>query len=59
MLINFTTWDLWAYMYSIKKERASYKEQNTVYFEKVVKINADSDSVILQEKESWLEEDRQ
>ena len=46
-------------MYSIKKERASYKEQNTVYFEKVVKITADSDSVILQEKESWLEEDRQ
>ena len=46
-------------MYSIKKERASYKEQNTVHFEKFVKINADSDSLIPQEKNNWLEEDRQ
>ena len=44
--------DLWTYIYSVKKYRAAYMEQNTLHFKNVTNISIDSDSITPQKKQN-------
>ena len=57
--LRATNQDLKTYTGSVKKERAEYPEHNTLHFENVANITADSDIITPHKKQNGGGEDSQ